>query len=63
LTASRAAFPGTPGIWPAFWVFDHDFFLLLNVAVGGVASRPPDSSTSFPQVMLVDCVRGYAPPG
>ena len=21
------------------WVFDHDFFLLLNVAVGGVASR------------------------
>ena len=43
------------------WVFDHDFFLLLNVAVGGVASRPPDGTTSFPQVMLVDYVRSYAP--
>jgi beta-glucanase (GH16 family) len=43
------------------WVFDHDFFLLLNVAVGGVASRPPDSTTGFPQVMLVDYVRSYAP--
>jgi len=43
------------------WVFDHDFFLLLNVAVGGVASRPPDRTTSFPQVMLVDYVRAYAP--
>jgi beta-glucanase (GH16 family) len=43
------------------WVFDHDFFLLLNVAVGGLASRPPDHTTSFPQVMLVDYVRSYAP--
>jgi beta-glucanase (GH16 family) len=42
------------------WVFDHDFFMLLNVAVGGVASRPPDGTTSFPQVMPVDYVRAYA---
>jgi beta-glucanase (GH16 family) len=42
------------------WVFDHDCCLLLNVAVGGSASVPPDRSTSFPQTMLVDYVRVYA---
>jgi beta-glucanase (GH16 family) len=41
------------------WLFDHDFYLLLNVAVGGTASVPPDSSTTFPQTMLVDYVRVY----
>jgi beta-glucanase (GH16 family) len=41
------------------WLFDHDFYLLLNVAVGGIASVPPDSSTTFPQTMLVDYVRVY----
>jgi beta-glucanase (GH16 family) len=35
-------------------------YLLLNVAVGGTASVPPDRSTSFPQTMLVDYVRVYA---
>jgi beta-glucanase (GH16 family) len=45
------------------WVFDHDFFLLVNVAVGGVASQPPDRSTRFPQTMLIDYIRHYAPPG
>jgi beta-glucanase (GH16 family) len=42
------------------WVFDHDFYLLLNVAVGGTASVPPDSSTQFPRTMLVDYIRVYA---
>ena len=42
------------------WVFDHDFFLLLNVAVGGTASRNPGRSVSFPQTMLVDYVRIWA---
>jgi beta-glucanase (GH16 family) len=41
------------------WLFDHDFYLLLNVAVGGTASVPPDSSTTFPQTMLVDYIRVY----
>lgn len=45
------------------WVFDHDFFLLVNVAVGGVASQPPDRSTGFPQTMLIDYIRVYARPG
>jgi beta-glucanase (GH16 family) len=43
------------------WVFDHPFFLLLNVAVGGDWPGRPDASTKFPQTMLVDYVRVYVP--
>jgi len=39
------------------WVFDHPFFIILNVAVGGHFVGPPDGSTVFPQTMLVDWVR------
>ena len=42
------------------WVFDHDYYLLLNVAVGGTAPVSPESSAPFPQTMLVDYVRVYA---
>lgn len=42
------------------WVFDHPFFLVLNVAVGGNWPGPPDSTTTFPQTMLVDYVRVYS---
>ncbi|MBB2946172.1 beta-glucanase (GH16 family) [Actinoplanes lutulentus] len=42
------------------WVFDHPFFLILNVAVGGNWPGSPDASTSFPQTMLVDYVRASA---
>ena len=41
------------------WVFDHDFFLLLNVAVGGNFVGSPDATTPFPQSMVVDWVRAY----
>ncbi len=41
------------------WVFDHPFFLLLNVAVGGGWPGNPDATTTFPQTMLVDYVRVY----
>jgi beta-glucanase (GH16 family) len=43
----------------ATWVFDHPFFLLLNVAVGGLWPGDPDATTTFPQQMLVDYVRVY----
>ena len=43
----------------AAWVFDHPFFLLLNVAVGGAWPGDPDGSSTFPQQMLVDYVRVY----
>jgi beta-glucanase (GH16 family) len=39
------------------WVFDHNFFMILNVAVGGYWPGYPDASTVFPQTMLVDYVR------
>ena len=45
------------------WAFDHPFFLILNVAVGGDWPGNPDTSTVFPQAMLVDYVRVYAHPG
>ena len=41
------------------WVFDHEFFMILNVAVGGSFLGNPDGSTAFPQEMLVDYVRVY----
>ncbi len=41
------------------WVYDHPFYILLNLAVGGDYLGPPDSSTIFPQTMLVDYVRVY----
>jgi beta-glucanase (GH16 family) len=41
------------------WVFDHPFFIILNVAVGGAWPGAPDGSTAFPQQMLVDYVRVY----
>ena len=44
------------------WVFDHPFFLLLNLAIGGDWPGGPDASTQFPQKMLVDYVRVYARP-
>jgi len=39
------------------WVFDHDFFILLNLAVGGGWPGDPDASTKFPAELLVDWVR------
>jgi beta-glucanase (GH16 family) len=52
----------TPSNLPAgtHWVFDHPFFILLNVAVGGNFPGSPDSTSVFPQAMLVDYVRAYA---
>ena len=42
------------------WVYDHPFFLLLNLAVGGNWPGSPDDTTVFPQRMLVDYVRVYS---
>jgi beta-glucanase (GH16 family) len=52
----------TPADLPkgARWVYDHPFFLVLNLAVGGNWPASPDTSTVFPQRMLVDYVRVYS---
>ncbi len=51
----------TPSDLPlgATWAFDHGFYILLNVAVGGTWPGNPDSTTTFPQAMMVDYVRAY----
>jgi beta-glucanase (GH16 family) len=51
----------TPSNLPAGtrWVYDHPFFIILNVAVGGNWPGSPDGSTQFPQQMKVDYVRVY----
>ena len=54
----------TPAELPAgtAWVYDHPFFMILNLAVGGGWPGNPDATTVFPQVMLVDYVRVYSKP-
>jgi beta-glucanase (GH16 family) len=52
--------PGDLGGNP--WVFDHDFFLLVNVAVGGIPSESPGISVTFPQTTLIDYIRIYMTP-
>lgn len=44
---------------PGRWVYDHPFFIIVNVAVGGHWPGSPDETTVFPQVMRVDYVRVY----
>lgn len=43
----------------ARWVYDHPFYVILNVAVGGTWPGNPDGTTQFPQTMTVDYVRVY----
>jgi len=38
------------------WVFDHGFFIILNLAVGGDWPGAPDGTTVFPQKLLVDYI-------
>ncbi len=41
------------------WVYDHPFFMLLNLAIGGNWGGEPDEKTVFPQEMQIDYVRVY----
>ncbi|MBG6140303.1 ricin-type beta-trefoil lectin domain protein [Longispora fulva] len=51
-------FRTTPAAIPGkTWVFDHPFYLLLNVAVGGDWPGYPDGSSTYPQQMVIDYVR------
>ena len=50
----------TPDDVTGEWVFDNGpFFIIMNVAVGGLFDGPPNEETVFPQNMLVDYVRVY----
>lgn len=48
-----------PEAVPGEWVYDHPFFIILNVAVGGNYVGFPTPQTPFPQTMLVDYVKVY----
>ncbi len=50
----------TPDDVPGEWVFNDSFYIIMNVAVGGSYVGSPNSSTVFPQEMLVDYVRVYS---
>jgi beta-glucanase (GH16 family) len=47
---------------PRQWVFDHPFFILLNVAVGGNLGGLVDPNLPLPASMAVDYVRVYQGP-
>lgn len=44
------------------WVFDHPFFLVMNLAVGGDWPGSPDATTPTPSDLVVDYVRVYKIP-
>lgn len=48
--------------WRGDWVFNNDFFVLLNLAVGGTLGGPVGPDTVFPAVMLIDYVRIFERP-
>jgi beta-glucanase (GH16 family) len=52
-TARRRHIVDRYGEWP----FDHRFFLIVNVAVGGSWGGPPDGTTHWPQRMVIDWIR------
>lgn len=41
------------------WRFNQEFFFILNVAVGGRWPGNPDSTTTFPQQMVIDYIRVF----
>jgi len=49
----------TPDDVTGDWVYDHDFFIILNLAVGGDFVGSPNENTVFPQTMLVDYVKVF----
>jgi beta-glucanase (GH16 family) len=54
-TAYETITPDLPA--GAAWPFQHPYFLLLNLAVGGDWPGAPNASTQFPARMTVDWVR------
>lgn len=46
-------------VQPGDWVYEHPFFLLLNLAIGGDWPGHSDATTPDPTTMLIDYVRVY----
>ena len=43
------------------WVFQHPFFIVIDLALGGALAGPPDDTTPYPSELKVDYVRVYQP--
>lgn len=43
------------------WVYNHPFYLVANLAIGGDFTGAPDADTVFPQDLLIDYMRVYKP--
>jgi beta-glucanase (GH16 family) len=52
----------TPQDVPSAWIFDHEFYIIMNVAVGGRWPGYPNDTTVLPQFLTVDYVRVYQRP-
>ena len=50
----------TPADVSGEWVFNNDFYIIINLAVGGNYVGAPNQATVFPQEMLIDYVRVYS---
>jgi len=44
------------------WAFNHPFFMIANMAVGGLFPGNPDGTSIFPQNYLIDYIRIYTTP-
>ena len=49
----------TPGDVVGPWVLDHPFFLILNLAIGGIPVQGPDDTTPDASELVIDWVRVY----
>lgn len=38
------------------WVYDHPFYVIINLAIGGLFDGNPDDRTAFPQQMRIDYI-------
>jgi beta-glucanase (GH16 family) len=55
----RSYFAATKDDLGAAWVFDHPFYLLVNVAIGGHLGGAVATGATFPNALLVDYIRVY----
>jgi len=49
----------TPDDLPGEWVFNHPFYIIINLAVGGNYVGDPNNFTQFPQTLNVDWIKVY----
>ncbi len=54
--------PTPEDVAPSDWVYQHPFFLIMNMAVGGNFGGPLADTLTFPQELKVDYIRVYQGP-